>query len=589
MKAVQPIIQAYNEGHAAQLLTGRSLYDLAVDGEGKIRPLHEILRRTLLAQHGMLFVSYSLANGLDFDASQINDERDRRQIETILKANRLHDIPQDQNEVVRVIRGVSSLSRTPTEGLKWADGKDMRFAFCFEFTEHLAPGSLTNGTQSDAQLVAIELAHTTSQSLALRASGNLILFHGRDGLVDELVGGALKLVHLPQPDGEEKREFVKAALALYTGASFEDGVTPEAVANLTLNTPNRGLEALLRASHRASRPVTARELAAQKNRDVEAVSEGTLTTLDTTRVEDLRLCGMNIAPARWFLQRCAQGLLKGAPNTPLNVLLAGPVGTGKTDLAIETAHLGKVAAYQLHSPKGGIVGETERKTRLQWHALNEWGGVAFVDEITEALPLERSDFDGDSGASRAVAAALLTELSNESVRGKRLLVATTNCPWRMSAAMRSRLVIIPVLHPLEQDFAEIVVVTARRIEHSFSLSPADPRIQESARIFYAKGASPRHIRAQLSNALLLRGELTAEVILDAARDLRTGPDEASRIYAELWAIKTCTSRSFLPWHTDPSAYPYPVHIREIVDRATGNVLEGELDRKIAELKPYANV
>src|SRR5215470_9116361 len=102
MKAVQPIIQAYSEGHAAQLLTGRSLYDLALDDEGKIRPVYEILRRTLLAHYGMVFVSYSLANGLDFDAARINDERDRRQIETVLKAHRLHDIPQDQNEVVRV-------------------------------------------------------------------------------------------------------------------------------------------------------------------------------------------------------------------------------------------------------------------------------------------------------------------------------------------------------------------------------------------------------------------------------------------------------------------------------------------------------
>ena len=107
-----------------------------------------------------------------------------------------------------------------------------------------------------------------------------------------------------------------------------------------------------------------------------------------------------------------------------------------------------VSAYQMHSPKTGIVGETERKAELQMGTLRESiPNLAFIDEITEALPLERSDFNGDSGATRAVTAALLTALADESRRGKSLLIATTNCPWRMGEAMRSRFIAIPVLQP----------------------------------------------------------------------------------------------------------------------------------------------
>ncbi|HSK73474.1 MAG TPA: hypothetical protein VK892_17380, partial [Pyrinomonadaceae bacterium] len=161
-------------------------------------PLMAALRRSLRDDYGMVFITYSLAQGLDWDESRIPDERDRRTVENALKANHLHAIPQDQNEVVRVIRGISLLSRTPTEGLKWADGKALRFAFCLEFGEHLTP-SLNNGTQTDNQLIAIELAHLTSQSLALRKSGNLIIFQAREGLVDPLVCSALRQIRLPQP------------------------------------------------------------------------------------------------------------------------------------------------------------------------------------------------------------------------------------------------------------------------------------------------------------------------------------------------------------------------------------------------------
>jgi ATPase family associated with various cellular activities (AAA) len=595
MKAIRTILQSYDEGHPALFVSGRSPYDLMLDDEKTIRPMMGILRRALRAQYGMVLVTYSLASGLDYDAERIEDERDRRLIETALEAHHLRNIKQDQNEVVRVIRGISSLSRTPTAGLKWADGRDMRFAFVFQFAEHLAPGAsggLANGTQTDQQVVAIELAHITAQSLALRASGNLVMFFGRESLTDDLVRAALFNVHLPQPGFEEKLEFLGAASALYPGASFEAGLTPETVARLTANTPNRGLEALIRASDRSGREVKARELSEQKNRDVEEISEGTLLPLETSRIENLQLYGVNIAKPQQVLAQLSTALLRGIRSMPKNVLLAGAPGTAKTDLAIFTAHNGKAAAYQLISPKGSLVGETERKARLQQRALDEWTpNIGFIDEITEALPLERSEFDGDSGASRAVFGALLTSLSDESRRGRSLLISTTNRPWAMGAAMRSRFDVIPVLQPLKEDYAGIVLTTARRIAPVPDVEMTDARVREAADIFFQKGANPRHICAALSNALLLNGHesFTPEIILFAAHDLCASTDQPSAIYADLWAIKLCTSRAFLPWNDKLSAYPFPAYLQGVIDPKTGDVRESELNKRIEEYRPHANV
>ena len=67
----------------------------------------------------------------------------------------------------------------------------------------------------------------------MRNSGNLVIFHGRDGLIDGLVAGALHRVRLPQPDVEEKSAFLRWSLSLYNSARLEEELTAESAARLT--------------------------------------------------------------------------------------------------------------------------------------------------------------------------------------------------------------------------------------------------------------------------------------------------------------------------------------------------------------------
>ncbi len=590
MNPLEPIFRAWLEGHAALLVTGRSLYDLTVDGDaGKLRPLLEVLRRVCREEHGMALVTYSMATGVEWEPG-LRDDNEKRRVRELLQAHNLVSVPQDENEVVRVIRGVSSLCRTSAEGARWPDGKPLRFCFLFQFGEHLTPRIATNGAQSDNQMVAVELAHITAQSLALRSSGNLVLFQGREGLVDDLVRGALRHIRLAQPLAEEKQAFLTAASALYNQAKLAPGLDAAAVVHLTSNTPNRGLESLLRASHRASRPLTAHELVAQKSSDVGELSEGTLAVLDTVDAETVELHGINAQTPLRIIERYAAGLRKADRTIPANVLLAGPPGTGKTVMGTETARRAGVSAFRQFSPKDSLVGETERKARLQQDILMDSApNLSFVDEITESLPLERSDFDGDSGASKSVTAALLTALGNESRRGRSLLVATTNCPWRMGAAMRSRFTVIPVLHPAESDYPGILGAMVQRLNPGAAFDPKHPRVAEAARLFYAKGANPREVYAALSAAVLWDHGLGPDAILNAAEDLEAGADLVSAIYADLWAIHACRHRRFYPWSADPGHYPYPAYLREIVDPATGAVNRDALAKRIEEYQPHAKL
>lgn len=596
--ALKPLHNAIVEGYPAILLSGRNLRDLDIYGDNqRIQPLLEILRMDLRQRYGMILITYSLAQGLDYDPGSIDSKQDSQTISTVLKSHSLLDIPQDDQEVAQIIRGAARLCRTSTQGINWVDGKQMRFCFLLFFAEHLVP-QCSQGGQTNTQMIATELSHITAQSLALRKSGNLFCFHAQEAsLVDPLVRSALHHIRLPQPCTDNKQVFVEASRQIYTKARLETNLAWKDIAFLTSNTPNQGLESLIRASHRTGRAITTRELVEQKSLDVQAISEETLTVLDTTRVSaENKLQGINTNSTQTLLQQFAKALAAGNPNMPANVLLVGPPGTGKTEMSLIVAKQAGVSAYQMHSPKTGIVGETERKAGLQMGTLGEWiPNLAFVDEITEALPLERSDFNGDSGATRAVTAALLTALGDESRRGKSLLIATTNCPWRMGAAMRSRFITIPVLQPLEQDYPQIVMAIAKSLTNNLNGSHREndklihPAILEAAVIFAGKGANPRHIRSALSNALLIKENLTPETILFAAQDLSVTTDIASVIYSDLWAIKACSSKSFLPWNHNLASYTFPNHLQGLVDIQTGEINRKELEARITKLKPLANL
>ena len=588
MNTVKNIFKPYeSDGRSSMILTGRSIYDFECREDGSICTLVQLMAEYAKRMH-MVMVRYSLASGIAVPYNMY-EKADSETIKKILSANGISNTKcatgncNASQELVDILRGISRLASAPTAN-NWQDGENMKFLFVFEFTSDIMPNATTVN-----QLVARELIYNLVCSRPFLDNGNMfILSDVTEGKIDSQVQGLIYHLFLPYPNYEEKLEFVKGLHRQYPNAQYSPELDDQQIANLSSSTPNRGLDLVFRASHISGGPIEVKGLIEQKSKDVQTISEETISMLDTTRIKEVALKGENVRVPMEFLRKQAIGLRSRDKSIPTNILLLGAPGTGKTDMAILTAHWAAVPIYQLNSPKAGIVGETERRATLQTRIFaSTTPNIGFIDEVSEAIPSQRTN-NLDSGASDSVMQATLSMLSDNTREGNSLLIATSNCGNKMCAAMLDRFVIVPVIMPSIEDLPEIICSIAKQVA-KVTLNPQDSFIQQAAKVLYDKHLMPRRIRAALKLACQQDG-LTSKAILDAAKDANP-LDEASwlaAVYADLDAISHTVSKRLLPWYGREDSYPFPDYIKDILDENL-EVDPVKLNKELNRLQPYVNV
>lgn len=589
MNAIKEIFEPYEiEGRSSMVLTGRSIYDYECRDDASISTLVRMMAEYAKTLH-LVMVRYSLADGIVVPYGMYEKE-DGETIKKTLSNNGLSNCSckagdcKASQELVDILRGISQMDTASASDIKWSNGQQMKFLFLFEFTSDI----MSNASDVN-QRIARELTYKLVYSRPFMDNGNFfILSDVVEGKIDSQVQGLIYKKFLPYPSFDEKLNFVKGLRQKYPHAKYAQGLDDIIIANLSCSTPNRGQDLVFRASHNSRLPIEVKALIEQKSKDVQMISEGTITMLDTTRVNDVELKGENVRIPIGFLQEQAEGLRTRDKSIHPNILLMGAPGTGKTDMALLSAQWAGVPVYQLNSPKTGIVGETERRAALQARIFSTTTpSLGFIDEITEAMPMARTN-NLDSGASDAVMQALLNTLSDNSRAGKSLLVASTNCGFKMGAAMRDRFVIVPVIMPSIADFPSIICSIAKHVSGTI-LDEHDSDIVAAANIFYEKHIMPRRIRAALK-LVCKRDGLTAKDVRVAAEDANP-LDEASwlsAVYADLCAISLTVSKRLLPWYGVEETYPFPEYIRAILDE-NHQVDTVKLNQEIKRLQPYVNI
>lgn len=587
--AIKEIFQPYEvDGRSTMILTGRSIFDFECREDGSISSLVKLMAEYAKTLH-LVMVRYSLAHGLNVPYDMY-EKKDGETIKNALSSNGVTNMKcssgncQASQELVDMLRGISRIATSSNCNYMWQDGERMKFLFLFEFSSDIMP-SATNTNQLIARELIYQLAHSTS---FLNNGNLLVLADVVEGKIDNQIQSLVYNKFLCYPTYEEKLLFVNGLHSKYPNAQYDVGLDDNLIANLSSSTPNRGLDLVFRAANISGQPIEIKGLIEQKSKDIQRLSEDTITMLDTARVRDVELKGENIRIPLEFLHEQANGLRSGDSTIYPNILLIGAPGTAKTDLALRLGLESNVPTFQLNSPKAGIVGETERRAALQSRILSSCRPcLAFIDEITEAMPMQRTQ-NLDSGASDAVMQALLNTLSDNTREGKSMLIATTNCGYKLGSAMRDRFVIVPVIMPSVEDMPDIICSIAKQVSGNV-FNSKEAEIKEAAKIFYGKHLMPRRIRAALKLACTRNG-LTSQSICEAAMDANPLDEVSwlSAVYADLCAISLTVSKRLLPWYGHENVYPFPDYIKSILDE-NGQINPVKLNNEIKRLEPYVNV
>jgi len=556
-KNVEKILNPYLEGKNVIILQGRELQDLDLNEEGIIQPLIEILRKETLRNNNLILVRYSLSSGVNYDLSELNRE-ERDNVTKILCDLSIYNTNvnnSDDTEVIRIMRGLLKLGQTK-HGLKLRDGKELKFLIIFEFSEHLLP-QLQNGTHTTDMKIAIELSVLLSKSLAVRKSGNYIIFsETRKELMQDIIYQNIPVVNMLQPDSKEKQKFICALRQRYPNTKFENGLTDQIVSIQSSGTPNRSLESIFLASEKTGEVILEKDIFEKKQKDIICLSENTLEAIDQNRIKNQKLIGRTILKPLQLLNRLTIGLKNGDPNCLRNICLSGAPSTGKTIMANIAAVKAGIPAFILNSPKDMYVGETERKTRLMLSLLKEQGGIGIIDEMEHIFPLNRNNTSNDSGVTANLMGQLNSFLSDPSLSGKVAIIGTSNRPNAISEAMRQRWVILPVLMPLKEDYPDILLSIAKGLNQDINLNGTEERLKEISERFYSAGVSPREIREViLAIQISLGGSLCIEHIEYASTDIITGTSRISSIYSDYCTLFYCRNNSYLPWWDEDKYCP----------------------------------
>lgn len=595
--AVTQILQPYAEGKSCIILQGRSLSDLDLNHDKQIQPLIELLRTQALSKHNLVMVQYSRSTGVTYDLSDLNVTEKNNVTKVLSDLNIRNNIQNKasgaEEEFINILRALHRLGQQ-TSQLTLRDGVPLRFLILIEYSEHLLP-HLNNGTHTQEQVVAIELALRLSNSLGFRKSQNYtVLAEARPGLMESLIYQNIDSVTIPQPGISDKMDFICALKSRYNNVKTEELLSDEIIANLSSGTPNRSLESIFLSGDKTGNPITSANVFSKKQADIIALSEGTLQAIDHARVKGIKIVGSTIKKPMEILLRISNGLKNGNKNIPRNIILCGSPSGGKTVITLIAAANANVPTFTLENSRTMWVGESERKCRLQLNLLRELGGLGLIDEIEMQLPMNRGVQSNDSGVTQNIMGQLQSFLADTSLAGKVCLVGTSNRPNAISEAMRQRWIVLPVLMPLPQDYPGIVLSIAESINPDINISVNDQKMIDAAERFSLAGAAPREIRESIiASQAVLDGEIGVEHIEFASFDIIPNSNRIASVFSDYVALSYCRNNSFLPWWKDSTNnpdpdYTYPDYIREILNDDF-SINQEKLSKRISELEPYANV
>lgn len=581
---MDPVMNAIEHGQTAMLVVG-NIKDLVIAGDRMVfRPAYLAEQ---LSQKQFVVIQYCRSTGLFIPGypslpPKIAGEVDSRLrvvgLEVLAKQERQTAIAE---EITQVFRGLTRLLMLPA-------GEYLKFAVIIDYTEHLTAHH--SSSASEDELFAAESLHSLGISPALKKSGNALICLAREGFYNPLLND-LHRVEYSFPSEQETRGFAELILKRNNNgrpfyAPLAGDLTPADFGRLTRGVKIRDLESAFRENGVDKIALERRHILTLKAKSVLSASEGTLSIVQPDITPD-DIVGLETP--KYVINEFAKKLRAGDPASPRGLLFVGPPGTAKSTFA---GLLGQIAGFnvlQFEVIKNAYVGESERRLRLALRLVEAMQpSILLIDEITEMLPTRSDHLDG--GVSKNMLGQLLNFSAQETLRGRVLLIATSNLPERVDPAILDRFLVIPFLPPIPSEIVQLFGIMEKRITGRQTLPLNSREVAEAAELLYRKNTSPRKVYEIVNHALLFSSAptLRPEDLVEACRQFTGAENPYAVAYSSLMAINLTSFKTYLPWARcgDLSRFPFPWYLQEII-KENGEPDRQALNKRLQEYRQLA--
>jgi hypothetical protein len=463
-------------------------------------------------------------------------------------------------------------------------------ALILDHADLLVPAAPAGVVPLPEQAIVLEALQRAAVDPRLDAIGHAVVLIARSGDVHRAVldASGFRTVRVPLPDTETLQD---ALDLLEKRASDQPDRYAPLASDLTVAAAVRAssglrVDDLVRASRQAAArrtSVGSAELGKRKAASIERQARGVLRLHPEGRTLD------DVAGLAHIRRYVAERTTSGT--WPQSLLFNGPPGVGKTFVVRAIAsRLGR-PAVAFHLVRSPWVGETEANTARALEVIDTLAPiVVHIDEADRAIGERTTGPSADGGTSERFQAALWEFTGEGAARPDVLFCLTTNRADLLDEAQRSRVEVIPILHPTPRDVAQLLPALARQLGRRLD---DDLDVYAVARHPKLRITSARHLLRILGRAVTLAhlqaGQRTAPIahghLIAAIDDYLPHTNPLEEELMALTALSRTSFRSLLPWvAAEDEGLPreVPYYVEPLLD-AVGNLDQDRLRARLAEL------
>ena len=499
----------------------------------------EFLAEQLFARWDLI-LHYDLGRGLRVFAG-----RDEKRLKDMvaLATKRIGDLSLVRNDPLIVFTVLDLFVR---ENIMAPPEKRVSAALLVDHASYLFPAGEPGRLSFGASGMAVTVVNwATSPHVKGMESAFVLIDERRTDLSDRITGNpSVATIEVALPGERERLAYVRDVADPGRWSAVSD-YSAEQLAPLSAGMSIIDLSVMIRSALDGGQRLNAPLFRDTKKRLIERQCQGLLEFIEPKWKLDT-VIGHDAAKQR--LRDDATLLARGALDcVPMGYLLCGPVGTGKSFLAMCAAAEIGIPCVMLKNFRSKYVGETEGNLERVLSVLRAMGPVMVVIDEADAALGDR-ETEGDSGTSSRVFGMIATQMGDTRYRGRILWMLLTARPDLLPIDIKRQgraEVHIPLFYPYEEDeLRRMFVMLAGKL--GTTLRPEDvPPIPQKGML---SGADIEGMVGRAWRKSLLAGQssITAGALTEVVAQFLPSTHGLEKELQELAAIIECTDREFLP-------------------------------------------